>query len=206
MSETVVVITGAAPLDGRDRRRPRGAVLVAADGGLDHALPPGWSRRCSSATSTRSRRAAWRGRRARRRSCATRSTRRDDTELAIAHAASLGARADPAGGRAAATGSTTPSPRSVPSAQPPSPVSTTLEAWWGDGPAPRHPRAGRSTTSTCRSARRSPCSPCTAVAGGVTVAGRALAAASTTPRAARRPRRQQRGLERPVWRCRVAPA
>lgn len=39
---TVVVITGAAPLDERDVAAvPEGSVLVAADGGLDHALTAG---------------------------------------------------------------------------------------------------------------------------------------------------------------------
>ncbi|MET0325866.1 MAG: thiamine diphosphokinase [Ilumatobacteraceae bacterium] len=42
MSKTVVVITGAAPLDRRAVAAiPRDAVLVAADGGLDHARSAG---------------------------------------------------------------------------------------------------------------------------------------------------------------------
>ena len=42
MTETVVVITGAAPLDRRAVAAvPAGATLIAADGGLDHALDAG---------------------------------------------------------------------------------------------------------------------------------------------------------------------
>ena len=42
MTETVVVITGAAPLDRRAADAvPAGATLIAADGGLDHALAAG---------------------------------------------------------------------------------------------------------------------------------------------------------------------
>ena len=42
MTETVVVITGAAPLDRRAVAAvPAGATLIAADGGLDHALVAG---------------------------------------------------------------------------------------------------------------------------------------------------------------------
>lgn len=42
MTETVVVITGAAPLDRRAVDAvPAGATLIAADGGLDHALAAG---------------------------------------------------------------------------------------------------------------------------------------------------------------------
>lgn len=42
MTETVVVITGAAPLDRRAvDAMPAGATLIAADGGLDHALAAG---------------------------------------------------------------------------------------------------------------------------------------------------------------------
>jgi thiamine pyrophosphokinase len=42
VTETVVVITGAAPLAARAVAAvPAGAVLIAADGGLDHALAAG---------------------------------------------------------------------------------------------------------------------------------------------------------------------
>jgi thiamine pyrophosphokinase len=42
LTETVVVITGAAPLTGRAVAAvPAGALLIAADGGLDHALAAG---------------------------------------------------------------------------------------------------------------------------------------------------------------------
>ena len=77
MTETVVVITGAAPLDRRAVAAvPAGAMLIAADGGLDHALaaglaPGGAGRRPRLGLARR----AGLGDRARRGACATRRTR-----------------------------------------------------------------------------------------------------------------------------------
>ena len=132
-SSTIVVVTGAAPLDRRAVAAvPRDALVIAADGGLDHARAAGLD-----------------ARRARRR-----------PRLDLGPRAGLGVRArrgrappgrqggdrHRAGDRprrrrsprrascsspARATASTTPSPRSARSARRRSPASPSLEAWWG---------------------------------------------------------------------------
>ena len=79
-SPTVVVVTGASPLDRRAVAAvPPDALSSPPTAGSTTPAPPGWTPPCSSATSTRSRRSAWPGRPSTSRSCATRSTRRPPT-------------------------------------------------------------------------------------------------------------------------------
>ena len=99
VERTVVVITGAAPLDRRGRRgapraTPRSSPPTAAS---TTPSPPGWRRRSSSATSTRSRPIglAWASEHTEvvRHPVDKAAT---DTELAVAHAATLAPQRTPA--------------------------------------------------------------------------------------------------------------
>jgi thiamine pyrophosphokinase len=92
VTRTVVVITGAAPLSPRAVARvPADATLVAADGGLDHALAAGLEPTVlvGDLDSVTAASLAWAAERAEvlRHPVDKAAT---DTELAVAHAASLG--------------------------------------------------------------------------------------------------------------------
>ena len=142
MTRTVVVITGAAPLSARAVARvPADATLVAADGGLDHALAAGLEPTVlvGDLDSVTAASLAWAAEHTEviRHPVDKAAT---DTELAVAHAASL----DPdrlLRWPARATGSTTPSPPSARSARRRSPAS------------PRSRRGGAATNCGSSTAR-----------------------------------------------------
>ena len=134
MTATVVVITGAAPLDRRAVAAvPRDAVLIAADGGLDHARAAGLDPAVlvGDLDSISALGLAWASEHTEvvRHPIDKAAT---DTELAIAHAATLRARRGSCSSPARATASTTPSPPSARSALRRWPPSASLEAWWGN--------------------------------------------------------------------------
>ena len=197
MNETVVVITGAAPLDRRAVEAvPAGATLVAADGGLDHALAAGLAPAVliGDLDSVSPAGLAWATEHAEvERHAADKGE--TDTELAIAHAASLdprrilllAGRGDRLDHAIAALGSLgAPELARV----------GELDAWWGGdrlhvvhGPGKVELDLDPGTTFSvlamhgrCRWRHRR---------------GSALAARRPRPRAARRPRRQQRGCRPP---------
>lgn len=130
---TVVVITGASPLTWRALAAiPPGAILVAADGGLDHALDAGLepSVLVGDLDSVSGASLAWATANAEvvRHAVAKDAT---DTELAVAHAATLGpdrlllvaGGGDRIDHAIAALGSLgDPALETIPA----------LEAWWGD--------------------------------------------------------------------------
>ena len=192
-SPTVVVVTGASPLDRRAVAAvPADALIIAADGGLDHARAAGLDPDVlvGDLDSISALGLAW----------ATEHVEvvrhpvdkaATDTELAIAHAATY------------------------------EPSRILLVAGPGRPPRPRHRRARRArrararaasprwrrggattsctwstpptrSSSTCPPGPCSRCSPCTGRRAGVTVSWRPLAADRPRPRPARRPRRQQR--------------
>ena len=193
MSSTVVVITGAAELDPRAVAAvPDDAVLIAADGGLDHARAAGLepSVLVGDLDSVSASGLAW----ASEHTTVVRhpvDKAATDTELAIAHAASLtperillvagaGDRLDHAVAALGALGAAAVGGVAH------------LEAWWGVGPVRRRSRSrvdharppDRHDVLRARDARRR---------RGRDGAGSPLAAAGPSPRAARRPRRQQPG-------------
>ena len=135
MTETVVVITGAAPLGARAVAAvPGGALVIAADGGLDHALAAGLtpSLLIGDLDSISAAGLAWAKEHAEVLAYPV-DKAETDTELAVAHAAALGPErlvllaGQPARERLDHLVTTfgslgTPVLAGIPS----------LEAWWGD--------------------------------------------------------------------------
>ena len=180
---------------------PRDAVVIAADGGLDHARAAGLDPAVlvGDLDSISALGLAWASEHAEvvRHPVDKAAT---DTELAIAHAATLRARRASCSSPARATASTTPSPRSARSARRRWPASRSLEAWWGsdqlhvvhgpgavdlDLPA-GHDVLGARHARPVRAASR--------------VDGARWPLDRPRPRPARRPRRQQRRRRPPVTR------